>query len=200
MKFIHINKTLLSIGLGLSSTVFAQSQKQTVNLITLDPGHFHAALVQKNMYPEVSSTVHVYAPVGNDLHYHLDRINSYNSRADKPTDWHEKIYAGNDYLEKMLAEKKGNVVVIAGNNRIKADYLAKSVGAGFNVLSDKPMIIASKDFAKLQATFKKASGKKVLLYDIMTERYEISTMLQRAFSLIPSVFGKLEKERQIILP
>lgn len=193
MKFIHFNTTLLSVSLGLSSLVFAQKPKQTVKLITLDPGHFHAALVQKNMYPEVSPTVQVYAPVGNDLHYHLDRINTYNSRTENPTSWHEKIYAGNDYLEKMLAEKAGNVVVIAGNNRIKADYLAKSIGAGFNVLSDKPMIIDAKDFSKLQATFKKAAENKVLLYDIMTERYEISTMLQRAFSMIPSVFGKLEK-------
>jgi hypothetical protein len=30
--------------------------------ITLDPGHFHAALVQKKMYPEVSPEVNVYAP------------------------------------------------------------------------------------------------------------------------------------------
>jgi len=31
------------------------------------------------------------------------------------------------------------------------------------------------------------------LYDIMTERYEITTMLQREFSMMPSVFGELEK-------
>ena len=30
-------------------------------LITLDPGHFHAALVQKFMYPDVDSVVHVYS-------------------------------------------------------------------------------------------------------------------------------------------
>ena len=38
-----------------------------VHLITLDPGHFHAALVQKSMYADVDSVVHVYAPGGNDL-------------------------------------------------------------------------------------------------------------------------------------
>jgi hypothetical protein len=31
-------------------------------LITLDPGHFHAALVQKFMYADVDPLVHVYAP------------------------------------------------------------------------------------------------------------------------------------------
>ncbi|HLG40961.1 MAG TPA: hypothetical protein VI461_14875, partial [Chitinophagaceae bacterium] len=55
-----------------------------VQLITLDPGHFHAALVQKTMYDDVDSAVNVYAPEGNDLKLHLDRINAYNSRSESP--------------------------------------------------------------------------------------------------------------------
>ena len=82
-----------------------------VKLITLDPGHFHAALVQKSMYDDVDSIVHVYAPAGNDLQLHLDRINAFNTRADNPTHWKEEVYTGSDYFEKMLAEKKGNTVV-----------------------------------------------------------------------------------------
>ena len=35
--------------------------QQNVKLITLDPGHFHAALVQKTMYPQVDPNVYVYA-------------------------------------------------------------------------------------------------------------------------------------------
>ena len=46
-----------------------------VKLITVDPGHFHAALVQKIMYEQVSPDVHVYAPEGPDYLQHLDRIN-----------------------------------------------------------------------------------------------------------------------------
>ena len=57
--------------------------QQQVKLITLDPGHFHAALVQKTMYPEVDPTVHVYAEKGNDLQFHMDRIKGYNTRADR---------------------------------------------------------------------------------------------------------------------
>ena len=38
-----------------------------VRLMTLDPGHFHAALVQKEMYPGVAPRVDVYAPLGPDL-------------------------------------------------------------------------------------------------------------------------------------
>ena len=38
-----------------------------MKLTILDPGHFHAALLQKNMVPDVEATVHVYAPEGPDL-------------------------------------------------------------------------------------------------------------------------------------
>ena len=38
-----------------------------VTFVTLDPGHFHAALVQKTMFPGVDSNVYVYAPAGPDL-------------------------------------------------------------------------------------------------------------------------------------
>lgn len=182
----------LALSMLLNTETSAQNRKE-IKLITLDPGHFHAALVQKNMYPEVSPEVRVYAPAGADLDFHLQRIQGYNARKDNPTAWQEKTYTGPDYFEKMLAEKAGNVVVIAGNNRIKADYIQKSINAGLNVLADKPMIIDGKDFDKLKKTFATAAQKKVLLYDIMTERYEISTMLQREFSMLPAAFGKLEK-------
>jgi hypothetical protein len=36
--------------------------KNEVKIITLDPGHFHAALVQKSMYSQIDSNVYVYAP------------------------------------------------------------------------------------------------------------------------------------------
>lgn len=169
------------------------TEKDKIKLITLDPGHFHAALVQKSMYADVDSVVHVYAPEGPDLQLHLDKINGYNSRAEEPTRWKEEVYTGSDFLEKMLQEKNGNVVVMAGNNKRKTEYIAKSVDAGFNVLADKPMAIDKTNFDLLKKTFETAAQKNVLLYDIMTERYEISTMLQREFSLLPDVFGQLEK-------
>ncbi|MEJ7587174.1 MAG: putative oxidoreductase C-terminal domain-containing protein [Ferruginibacter sp.] len=167
--------------------------KAMVKLITLDPGHFHAALVQKSMYAGVDSTVHVYAPEGNDLQLHLGRIEAFNKRTDSPTRWKEAVYSGNDYLEKMLAERKGNVVVIAGNNEKKTTYIGASLQAGFNVLSDKPMAITPAGFDLLKKAFDTAKQKDLLLYDIMTERFEITTILQRELSMIPGIFGVLEK-------
>lgn len=165
----------------------------TIRLITLDPGHFHAGLVQKSMYDNVDSVVHVYAPAGPDVDMHLKRIEGFNTRAQDPTRWNEKLYTGPDYFEKMLQEKAGNVVVISGNNQKKTEYIIKSLQAGMNVLADKPMVINRDDFNELKNAFAIADKNDLLLYDIMTERFEITTMLQREFSMIPEVFGQLQK-------
>jgi predicted dehydrogenase len=164
-----------------------------IKFITLDPGHFHSALVQKTMLKNVDPTVHVYAPAGEDVQEHLKKIEGYNSRAEEPTTWKTEVYTGNDYLQKMLADKPGNVVVLAGNNAKKTEYIKASVEAGLHVLADKPMAINSEDFNLLKESFDIARKNNVLLYDIMTERYEITTMLQREFSLIPEFFGTLQK-------
>ena len=162
-------------------------------LITLDPGHFHASLVQKFMYADVDPLVQVYAPAGEDLQEHLKRVESFNSRSNQPTHWREEVYTGPDFLEKMLADKPGNVVVIAGNNARKTEYILRSVQAGLNVLADKPMAITPQDFGRLQQAFAVAASNHVLLYDIMTERYEITTELQRELSQQPALFGELAK-------
>lgn len=162
-----------------------------VKLITLDPGHFHAALVQKKMYPEVSPVVHVYAPEGQEVEDHLARIKGFNTRAENPTSWETVVYKGEDFMEKMLSEQKGNVMVIAGNNRKKTEFIKKTLEKGIHVLADKPMAIDVAGFELLKEAFEVARQKDVLLYDIMTERYEITTMLQKELSLMPELFGRL---------
>ena len=82
---------------------------------------------------------------------------------------------------------------MAGNNQKKTEYILKAIEAGLNVLADKPMAIDTKNFELLKTSFAAADKNNVLLYDIMTERYEITTMLQREFSLLPEIFGQLEK-------
>jgi predicted dehydrogenase len=162
-------------------------------LITLDPGHFHAALVQKKMVPGVSPEVHIYAPGGPDLDLHLERVRSFNTRADDPTSWDLKIHTGPDFLEKMLSEKPGNVVVLAGNNRDKTRYILESVKAGLHVLADKPMAIDPEGLKMLEEAYRIAQEKNLLLLDIMTERFEITTRLQKEFSRHPGVLGELDK-------
>ncbi len=162
-----------------------------MQLTILDPGHFHAALVQKNMYAHIDDTVHVYAPAGPDLDDYLRQIESYNARAENPTRWRVLPHVGPDFLERFVAKRSGDVAVIAGNNRRKTEYLSRAVAAGYHVLADKPMAIDGAGFEALGRAFELARKKGVLLYDIMTERHEITTLLQRDFSTIASVFGEL---------
>lgn len=170
----------------------ATDSPAAIRLITLDPGHFHAALVQKTMYPQVDATVHVYAPAGADVQEHLKRVAAYNARQDNPTHWQEVVYTGPDYFARMLAEKPGNVLVLAGNNQRKTEQIEAGVKARLHVLADKPMAIDAADFARLEPAFALAHRNGVLLYDIMTERSEITTLLQREFSRHAEVFGTLE--------
>ena len=167
--------------------------KGEVKLMTLDPGHFHAALVQKTMYEQVSPTVYVFAPKGPDVEDHLNRIRGFNTRSDNPTSWEQKVYTGDDFLEKMLRDKPGNVVVISGNNKRKAEYIKACVNAGLNVLADKPMCIDSDGFKLLEEAFVSAGKNGVLLYDIMTERSGITTVLQKELVANRHLFGELKK-------
>jgi len=175
------------------NTMNGQTNKLKVQLITLNPGHFHAALLQKSMYTNISPDVYVYAPKGKELEAHLAMIDGYNARTDNPTAWKETVYTGDDYVAKMIREKKGNVVVLAGNNKLKTAYISQAVLAGFNVLADKPMAINKNGFRLLEQTFAAAKKKGVLLYDIMTERSQATNELQRELSLLPAVFGILQK-------
>lgn len=197
MKHISVILCAASLLLALSGCQKMNSDfsgaSGEVKLITLDPGHFHAALVQKTMYDQVSPTVCVYAPKGSDVTDHLNRIEGFNTRKENPTAWIEKTYAGPDFLEKMIQDKAGNVVVTSGNNSKKTDYIHQAVQAGFNVFADKPMVISPDKFDLLVQSFELAEKKGVLLYDIMTERHEITTILQKELSQMPAVFGQLQK-------
>lgn len=162
-----------------------------IRVMVLDPGHFHAALVQKEMYPELSRRVSVYAPLTGDVIDYLNRIAAFNTRRENPTNWEVDLHTSPDYLERMLRERPGNMVVITGRNRPKIDRIKASVGAGFHVLADKPWIIASADLPKLSQVLDEAEQKKLIAYDIMTERYEITSILQRDLVSDESVFGAL---------
>ena len=163
----------------------------SVRLMTFDPGHFHAALVQKEMYDGVDPVVHVYAPLGPDLLAHLQRITGFNARAERPTSWELEIHSGPKSLDRMLQERPGNVVVLSGRNRGKIDAIRAAVDAGLHVLADKPWIIVPEDLPKLEEALGTAKKQELVVLDIMTERHEITSILQRELVNNPEVFGEL---------
>jgi predicted dehydrogenase len=143
------------------------------------------------MYPSLAKQVSVYAPLGPDALDYLQRIERFNTRKEKPTSWEIELHTGPDFFERMLRERPGNLVIISGRNRPKIDRIVASVEAGLNVLADKPWIINSADMPKVQRALDDAQAKRLVAYDIMTERYEIASILQRELVDDADVFGRI---------
>src|ERR1700730_8326252 len=164
-----------------------------VRLMTVAPAHFHAALVQREMYPGVSDRVDVYAPLGPDLTEHLNRIVAFNRRGERPTTWAMEVHASRDFFPRMLKERPGNVVILSGRNRGKIAEIVASVEAGLHVLGDKPWILKSDDLPSLAAALAGADARGIVAYDIMTERFEATNILQRALVNDKATFGEMIK-------
>ena len=156
-----------------------------MKLAILDPGHFHAALVQKKMYTGIDETVHIYAPKGPDLDDYLRRIEGYNTRAQDPTHWRAQLHTGADFLERFAAEQtRGTWSSSPATTGARRNISGARSRRDCHTLADKPMAIDAAGFVALGKAFAVAQAKNVLLYDIMTERHEITTMLQKEFSTI----------------
>ena len=157
-------------------------------IIILNPGHFHAALVLRESHPDLAKNVFVYSEEGPDLKRFLDMVASFNQRDHNPTAWRLHVYTGADFRQKLIDEKKGNIVVIAGKNDTKMADTERMSRAGFYVLTDKPWLINKESLALLHAT---VQPERPLSLDIMTERFEITTILQKELMAAKDVFGRI---------
>ena len=162
-----------------------------VRLMTLDPGHFHAALIQKEMYPGVAPRVDVYAPLGWDS-------SSISTASPRSTAAPIGRRRGTSRSTRAPTTSSGcsrsaraTSSCCRAGTRVKMDRILASVKAGLNVLADKPWILKSADLPKLDAALAEADAKKIVAYDIMTERFEVTTMLQRALVNDRATFGEI---------
>jgi predicted dehydrogenase len=155
--------------------------------VVLNPGHFHAALTLRQRHARLSDDVHVYAEEGPDVESFLRIVRTFNERAQHPTGWRLHVYRGRDYLERLLAERPGEVAIVAGRNDVKLRYIHRLHADGFMVLGDKPWLIHPGDLTPL----KEAAATPPLAMDIMTERHEVANRLQKALMASPEVFGRL---------
>jgi hypothetical protein len=174
----------------LSAAWFVQGDEIPRHIIVLDPQHPHASAVFAQSIPGVSKTVHVYAPPGQAVTALLESLATFNHRSVNPTAWHVKSHINPDFLQAMLGEPPGNIVVIASRNDLKIQYILSCLRAGQNVLADKPWIINRKDFASLEAALNIAKEKHVAFYDGMTERFNVAYQIQRELMRDPDVFGQ----------
>lgn len=161
-----------------------------IRLMTLAPGHFHAALVQKRMVPGVAARNYVYAPLDADTVAYLDRLAAFNARPENPTAWEVDVRAGDGWRERFEREQPGNVVFLSGRNRPKIDLMRLAVQHNLHVIADKPWVIEYADFPKIEELYRETDLRDVLVWDVMTERHEVTNQLAREFIRDASVFGK----------
>src|ERR1044072_9286002 len=102
-----------------TAMVLPAADTASIRLMIIDPGHFHASLIQREMYPGISPRVSVFAPLGPELLDYLYRVSLFNNRTEQPTRWELEIHTDADPLQRMLKEHPGNVVVLTGKNRAK---------------------------------------------------------------------------------
>jgi predicted dehydrogenase len=156
-------------------------------LVVVNPGHFHAALTLRLPHPRLSDDVHVYAEDGPDLERFLGIVQAFNARPVSPTGWKLHVYRGDDYLQRLRAERPGRLAVVAGRNDRKMDLIEQLHADGFLVLGDKPWVIRSDQLAALGTT----ATTPPLAMDIMTERHEVAVRAQARLMRREEVFGCL---------
>ncbi len=161
-------------------------------LLIVNPGHFHAALVLRERHPSLSNDIYVYSEPGPELERFLEIAESFNNRQINPTCWRINIYKGKDFLEKSIDEKKGDIAILAGRNNTKMGNIETLSRAGLAILADKPWITTEAALPFLRSAM---ASDRPLAADIMTERYEIATLLQKEFLAEDSVFGRIRIEK-----
>ncbi|HEY4908803.1 MAG TPA: putative oxidoreductase C-terminal domain-containing protein [Methylomirabilota bacterium] len=158
-------------------------------LAFLEPGHFHAALTLGTPHPNVREEIFVYAPPGQELDDFLAIIDAFNRRAESPTAWKPVVRAGDRSLERLIADRPGNVVILAGRNDRKIAMMRRLHDAGFHILADKPWLAGPDGLDDLRHTL---SGGP-LAVEIMTGRHEIMSRLARKIVGEPEVFGGFDE-------
>lgn len=158
-------------------------------LIVVDPGHFHATLVQQQMYAGLTPLVRVHAPLGPDLIDYLSRIARYNRRPQSPTDWRLDVHAGADFLDRMRDEPPGGVAIFSGRNRGKIERIIAALETGLHVLADKPVIIEPADLPRLDTALALVQDRRLVLADMMTGRHNVLVRVLHALRSDPELFG-----------
>jgi predicted dehydrogenase len=154
-------------------------------LLFLDPGHFHAALTLRAPQPRVDGEVFVYARDGAELRDFLTLIERFNRRASHPTRWRPVVTTTDDPLERLVRERRGDVVVLAGRNGGKARTIRRLHESGFHVLADKPWLVEPADLAHVRASLQGWP----LAAEIMTGRHDTAGGLVKRLVGVPALFG-----------
>ena len=154
-------------------------------LLFLDPGHFHAALTLRVAQARAADEVFVYAREGAELHDFLALVERFNRRSLDPTRWQPVVTTSDDPLGRLVAERRGDVVILAGKNGGKAHTMRRLHDAGFHVLADKPWLVEPADLEHVRASL----DGWPLAAEIMTGRHDLAAGLVKRLVGVPALFG-----------
>src|SRR5258705_10485277 len=155
------------------------------SLLFLDPGHFHAVLTLRVPQARAADEVFVYAREGAELRDFLALVERFNRRSPNPTRWRPVVTTSDDPLGRLVAERRGEVVVVAGKNGGKARTMRRLHDAGFHVLADKPWLVEPADLEHVRASLEGWP----LAAEIMTGRHDEAAGLVRKLVGTPALFG-----------
>ncbi|MBL1408652.1 putative oxidoreductase C-terminal domain-containing protein [Sphingobacterium faecale] len=190
-KKAYLWTALCLLGMGCGQSQSSKSDEDLIKLVLIQPEHFHAALVQKYKNAEIEPKVHLFADTENSAEAYRDFIQQYNSRRENPTDWKVIAYYGHDFLNKAF--NIGNVVVLAGDNQRKIEFISQSLEKGKDVFADKPLVINTKGYDKLERLLT-SSSTTPLIFDIMTERYDVKNLIVKSLLNDTQFSGGINKD------
>jgi predicted dehydrogenase len=159
-------------------------------LLFLDPGHFHATLTLRVPHPRVADDIVVYAPDGPERRDFLALVERFNRRSVNPTKWRVDVVTALDPRTRLIQERRGDIVVLAGKNIRKARTISRLRDAGFHVLADKPWLVRADDLADVRASL----AGWPLAMEIMTGRHDIAARLLKRVVDSAQVFGDLRSD------
>ena len=90
-----------------------------------------------------------------------------------------------DPLARLIDERRGDVVVLAGRNGGKARTIRRLHEAGFHVLADKPWLVEPDDLEDLRRSL----DARPLVVEMMTGRHDVTARLMKRVVDTPEVFG-----------
>ena len=122
--------------------------------------------------PQVGEEIHVYAPEGRELDDFLALVRAFNGRAERPTSWRPIVRAGERSIERLIADRPGQIAILAGRNDRKAGLIRRLHDAGFHVLADKPWLAG----AGIEDVRRALAGGPVAA-EIMTGRHDLAAVL-----------------------
>jgi predicted dehydrogenase len=161
-------------------------------LMFLEPGHFHAALTLRERHPLVAEEVVVYVREGpedtgggREVAEFLDLLEAFNRRPQRPTRWRAVVRADPEPLTRLLEERPGDVVILAGRNDRKMSLVRRLHDGGLHVLADKPWITSATALRDVRHVL--GGGARVM--EMMTGRHAATSSVAERLVREPEIFG-----------